>query len=106
MRIVNSATEFQSILQQHEKVFVDFFAEWCGPCKEISPILEKQAGGFPNITFVKVDVDNNPDSSQEAKVTAMPTFVAYYKGKEFERLVGANDTKLLELIAKLNGHSA
>lgn len=84
------------------QVFVDFFAEWCGPCKQVAPKLEAYAKQYPDVTFLKVDVDNDATSELSSKngISAMPTFIAFLNGEEVGKVVGANLGKMEELIKK------
>ncbi|KXN85770.1 Thioredoxin, partial [Leucoagaricus sp. SymC.cos] len=68
----------------------DFWATWCGPCRMISPILEKISDEIGGIDFYKVDVDDETDISQEVGIRAMPTFIVFRKGEKVKELVGAN----------------
>ena len=72
-------------------VIVDFFAEWCGPCKMIAPAIEKLAKEYPQVIFAKVDVDELPDLAQAAGIQAMPTFKAYRNAKEVGIVRGADE---------------
>merc|ERR1712050_175718 len=83
---------------------IDFTATWCPPCKMIGPKFEALAasGDYPNITFKKIDVDDNKEASEAAGIACMPTFKVYKDGKEVEKLEGANESKLKELCAKYN----
>ena len=71
-------------------VVVDFWAEWCGPCKKVAPIIDElateQAG---NLTFAKLDIDANPQVSLRYNVMSIPTLIVFKDGKEAKRLVGA-----------------
>jgi thioredoxin 1 len=69
-------------------VIVDFWAEWCGPCKMLGPIYEELSHDMTNIKFTKVDVDENQDLSVNAAVRGIPTMVLYKDGKEVSRIVG------------------
>lgn len=75
-------------IEQNDKVFVDFFAAWCGPCKMLAPILDEVAEKHPDVTFVKVDVDRNLDATRKFRVSAMPTLVYIENGTEKRRNVG------------------
>jgi thioredoxin 1 len=84
-----------SDIPQTGPVVIDFFATWCGPCKRIAPTYEKLAEAFPNITFLKVDVDESGELVNMFNISAMPTFVFLKNGKEILRVEGA-DMKGLE----------
>ncbi|ENN77503.1 hypothetical protein HUJ04_013497 [Dendroctonus ponderosae] len=81
-------------------VVIDFFATWCGPCKMIAPELERMARDFPNVVFLKVDVDQNGDVSRSYGVSAMPTFVFLKNRREVSRLQGADSYSLRSTIQR------
>ena len=86
-------------------VLVDFWAEWCGPCKMIAPVLEEiakeQAG---KITIVKLNVDDNPDTARRYEVMSIPTLMLFHKGELEKRLVGARSkSQLMAEIAQFIG---
>lgn len=89
---INSASDssFESdVLKGGEPVLVDFWAEWCGPCKALAPKLEEIAGEMSGkAKIVKVDVDANPDTASKYGVRGIPTLVLFKAGKEVGRLVG------------------
>lgn len=77
------------VLKGNEPVLVDFWAEWCGPCKALAPKLEEIAGEMSGkAKIVKVDVDANPDTASKYGVRGIPTLVLFKGGKEVGRLVG------------------
>jgi len=82
---------------------VYFTATWCGPCKMISPIYEALSKDYTAATFLKVDVDDQPDVAAMANVTAMPTFQFYKAGQKVDQIVGADADKLKTY---LKSHSA
>jgi thioredoxin 1 len=82
----------------NQLVVIDFTATWCGPCRMIAPIFQELSEAMPDVVFVKVDVDDNPDTAAKYSVSAMPTFVFIQKGKVVDRLMGANPARLQELI--------
>ncbi|KAM0425360.1 hypothetical protein ACHAPT_009417 [Fusarium lateritium] len=82
---INSADELQSLLKSTTYVAVDFFADWCPPCKAIAPIFETLATkhSVPEVlAFAKVNVDHVQDVSRTYRVTAMPTFLFFKEGKQ------------------------
>lgn len=89
LHTVTSLGEFEKVLKS-ELVIVDFFAEWCGPCKVISPFVETLQSDYSQVLFAKVDVDQGKDIAAKYTVASMPTFVYFHKGKEVNRVVGAD----------------
>ncbi|EWC47913.1 hypothetical protein DRE_02795 [Drechslerella stenobrocha 248] len=78
--------EFREFIAEGVTV-VDFHAVWCGPCKQISPILEKLATEVETVKYLKVDVDEAPDVSAECGIRAMPTFMVFKDGEKVNELV-------------------
>jgi thioredoxin 1 len=70
------------------KVVIDFWAEWCGPCKMLGPILEEISKELKDIKFGKLNVDDNEDIASNAEIRGIPTLVLYKDGKEVDRIVG------------------
>lgn len=85
-----SAEQFREVVANSDvPVVVDFFAEWCGPCKMLSPVLESLAPEFEGkLKIVKVDIDQASDVAQEFKVVSVPTIVFFKDGAEVDRMVG------------------
>jgi thioredoxin 1 len=82
--------KFQTeVLDQKGVVLVDFYAEWCGPCKMTAPILDQLSDEKKDIKFVKVDVDKNPDLASQYSVFSIPTFVVVKDGKVVHQFSGA-----------------
>lgn len=82
-----------------ETALVDFFAEWCGPCHMVSPIVDEIARENANITVGKVDVDENNALAVEYGIVNIPTLIVFKNGKEHARLVGYKPKD--EILAKL-----
>lgn len=91
------------VLEYKGLVVVDFWATWCPPCLAMAPILESLAEEFKDkIKIVKIDVDENQETTQNCGVRAMPTFIFFKDGKEVDRKVGAmSKNKFKELLEKL-----
>jgi thioredoxin 1 len=89
-------------ISQDKKVIIDFFADWCGPCKRIAPQYIELSKKYPNIEFCKCDVDANSDLSENFNVNALPTFILLLNGKIFKQLEGADIEGLKNMIKDLN----
>ncbi|KAH0359287.1 DUF1000-domain-containing protein, partial [Aureobasidium melanogenum] len=99
---IESPQQFSSLLSSSRIVVTDFYADWCGPCKAIAPFYEQLANSLsrPNqITFTKVNTDNQKDIAQTYNITAMPTFMVFKNGRETQRIRGA-DPKALDAAVK------
>ena len=90
VNFVSNATFDSEVLKSKEPVLVDFFAEWCGPCKAMAPALDQVAGEMAGkMKVVKVDVDQSGEIAQKYHIQAMPTLIMFKDGKEVDRHVGA-----------------
>lgn len=95
-----------NVCAQKTFVLVDFFATWCGPCKALTPILEKLSSTpkYASVVFIKVDVDKLDALAEKFHVTAMPTIILLRNGKEVGRVVGVDQAKIESLLQKYVTH--
>jgi len=93
-------------ISQDKKVIIDFFAEWCGPCKRIAPQYIELSEKYSGIEFFKCDVDESSDLSEVFEVNALPTFVFLLNGKVVNKIEGADIEGLKELLEDLNSKDA
>src|SRR4051794_16833626 len=99
---LTDSTFDEEIAGSSEAVIVDFWAEWCGPCKMIAPILEEiateQAG---KVKVAKLNVDDNPDAARRFEVMSIPTLIVFKDGQPVRRLIGAKGKgQLLEELSE------
>ncbi len=76
-------------------VVVDFFADWCGPCKMLSPIMESLSEEMNNVNFIKVNVDECGDIAREYRIMNIPTVIMFKDGVKKETIVGFNPKEVL-----------
>lgn len=102
MKHLKTLAEFTEAIATDALVVIDFYAQWCGPCKAIAPYLETLATAHPAVAFYKVDVDDASEISEHEKVRAMPTFGFYRSGEQLGVVIGANKGALLEQLKALS----
>lgn len=84
-----SATNFDSeVLQCTQTVLVDFYADWCGPCKMLTPVIDEIATEHPEVKVVKLNVDNAPEIASRYGVMSIPTLIVFKNGQAVNQSVG------------------
>ena len=87
------------VIQAKQPVIVDFWADWCGPCKRLSPAIEELAGKAPEIKFSKVHVDEQPQLASQFQVMSIPTLISFKDGSQYKTSVGLiSKNEILELV--------
>jgi thioredoxin 1 len=93
---VTDETFIADVLQSEKTVLVDFWAEWCGPCRQVSPILEEIANEHADkLEIVKLNVDENPRTAADYGITSIPTMNVYAGGEVVKSIVGAKPKAML-----------
>jgi thioredoxin 1 len=96
-RAVSEATFDQEVLQNDKAVLVDFWAEWCGPCRAVSPILDQIATEHADkLDIVKLNVDENPGLAMKYQITAIPAMKVFKGGEVVRTVIGAKPKPILE----------
>ena len=97
--VVNKDNFETEVLNSEKRVLIDFYADWCGPCNRLFPLVNKVASENKDIKVVRIDVDQNEDLMNQYNVRSIPTLVVIEKGKEINRQVGLiSEENILKLI--------
>ena len=94
---VTDTTFDSEVISSQKPVLVDFWAEWCGPCKMVAPIVEELSDEYEGqVKFTKIDVDENPEMAQKYGVRGIPTLLIFNGGAPVDQLVGALPKKSIK----------
>lgn len=88
MKIISNVKEFEDVLANNTKVLVDFYADWCGPCKMLAPVLEDVSKEHEDIAFIKVNVDQVSDLAAKFNIMSIPTLIAFKSGNMVKQTMG------------------
>ena len=91
---ISDETFEEDVINKNNPVLVDFWAEWCGPCKQIAPILEEISTELSEkVTIAKLDVDENPETPSRYQIRGIPTMILFNNGSIVDTKVGASSKK-------------
>jgi thioredoxin 1 len=95
-KAVTDASFKQDVLQSNKPVLVDFWAEWCAPCRKVSPLLDEIASEMPDrLEIVKLNADENPDTVRTYRVMSLPTLTIFKDGEPVKQIIGARPKREL-----------
>lgn len=100
MREIGSEEELEALIHNASALICDFSATWCGPCKSLEPVLDRLEKAHPEITYIKVDVDEHKELSVKHRVRYVPTVFFVRRGKVVRRIEGWSSYEILDKLAK------
>ena len=95
-----NSSNFGEALLKNKLLLVDFWAEWCGPCKSMHPIFSRMAKKYDHVRFARVNVDNSQDIAAKFNVQSIPTFIMFKNGENAQQMVGAVGEPGIHMICK------
>ena len=100
MEIITSEQFEKKVLKNKKFVIVDFFANWCGPCKMLMPVLEEIDQEFDQVDIVKVNIDQDEELAKKFGVLSIPTLIFFSNGEEVEKTIGYRQKSQIQEIIK------
>ncbi|CDI05123.1 MAG: thioredoxin [Candidatus Nitrosotenuis sp.] len=94
------SSNFDHMVSSNNLVLVDFWAEWCGPCRMMHPVFTRMAKKYRHIKFARVNVDNSQDIAMRFGVQSIPTFIMFRAGQAVDRMIGAVGEPGIHMIAQ------
>ena len=94
------SSNFEQVISRETPTLVDFWAEWCGPCRSMHPVFTRLSKKFKKIRFARLNIDENPDIATKLGIQSIPIFIMFKNGQPVDRVVGAVGEPGISLIAK------
>lgn len=102
MEIITNEQFEEKVVNNKKLVIVDFFANWCGPCKMLMPVLEEIDNEIEDVQIVKVNIDQDEELAKKFGVLSIPTLIFFKEGKEVEKTIGYRQkSQIVEILNKL-----
>lgn len=94
------SSNFEQVISRETPTLVDFWAEWCGPCKSMHPVFTRLSKKFKKIRFARLNIDENPDIATKLGIQSIPIFIMFKNGQPVDRVVGAVGEPGISLVAQ------
>ncbi|KAL4070402.1 thioredoxin-like protein [Scleroderma citrinum] len=98
---LTSIVHFESVINSHRPVIIEFWAEWCGACRSVSPLFEQLAAQNPAAQFYRLDIEDVRDVALALGVRNLPAFKVFKKGVQVGDLVGVDQTSLIRMVKNM-----
>ena len=102
MKEINSMEEFDNFIKENDNAVVDFWAQWCGPCRMMLPLLESVQAETNKVAFAKVNIDENQDITERFSITSIPYLIKFSGGKQDDILIGGTSRAKVEQFCGIN----
>jgi thioredoxin 1 len=95
MKSINNSVDFYDEVSREKITLIDFWADWCGPCKMLTPILEELDLEYSEVDFFKIDADSNTELARELEISSLPTVMIWRNGEVIAKQIGAKPKALM-----------